>query len=187
MIINKDNNKHSKIFYGMIKNNIFLVSNIKNDCEFVTKEKINLIIKIFDIILLAILSYFFSSSNFWKLIHKSKYIKYLEKKFDNRFIAFNKAIHFIANCISSNLFKFQSNNLFENPRISVVIPLYNCEKFILRAVKSIQYQNISDIEIILVDDKSTDIKQYNRRCYIYPLSTIYFISTRIRKISDSNW
>jgi glycosyltransferase involved in cell wall biosynthesis len=34
--------------------------------------------------------------------------------------------------------------------------MYNCEKFILRAVKSIQYQNISDIEIILVDDNSTD-------------------------------
>ena len=90
------------------------------------------------------------------MIHKSKYIKYLEEKFDNRFIAFNKAIHFITKCISSNLFKFPSNNHSKDPRISVVIPMYNCEKFILRAVKSIQYQNISDIEIILVDDNSTD-------------------------------
>lgn len=156
MIINKDNNKNSKILHGIIKNNIFLVTDIKNDWKILNKRKNNLIIKIFDIILLAFLFYFFSSNNFWKLIHKSKYIKYLEKKFDNRFIAFNKAIHFITNCISPNLFQFQSNNLFEDPKISVVMPMYNCEKFILRAVKSIQYQNISNIEIILVDDKSTD-------------------------------
>ena len=156
MNINKDNNGDAKILNGIIKNNLFLVTNIKNTWKIRKKTKNNLIIKILDIILLAILFYFFSSSNFWIYLHKSKYIKYLEKQFDNRFIAFNKAVHFITNCISSNLFKFQSNNLFEDPRISVVIPMYNCEKFILRAVKSIQYQNISDIEIILVDDNSTD-------------------------------
>ena len=156
MIINQDNNEDSKILYEMIKNNIFLVTSIKNDWKIRKKRNKNLIIKILDIILLATLFYIFSSSNFSKLIHKSKYIKYLEEKFDNRFIAFNKAIHFITKCISSNLFKFPSNNNSKDPRISVVIPMYNCEKFILRAVKSIQYQNISDIEIILVDDNSTD-------------------------------
>jgi len=156
MIINKDNNEDSKILCGMIKNNIFLTTSIKNYWKIHKKRNNNLIRKILNIILLAILFYFFSSSNVWKFIKKSKYIKYLEERFDNRFISFNKAIYFITKCISSNLFKFPSNNLSEDPRISVVIPMYNCEKFILRAVKSIQYQNISDIEIILVDDNSTD-------------------------------
>ena len=40
--------------------------------------------------------------------------------------------------------------------MSIVIPLYNCDKYIIRAIKSIQYQNMTDIEIILVDDFSED-------------------------------
>ena len=46
--------------------------------------------------------------------------------------------------------------LSKNPIITVVIPLYNCEKTIKRAICSIQNQNISDFEIILVNDLSTD-------------------------------
>lgn len=47
-------------------------------------------------------------------------------------------------------------NSSEQPKISTVIPLYNCSKFIGKTVKSIQNQNIKDIEIILVNDYSTD-------------------------------
>ena len=45
---------------------------------------------------------------------------------------------------------------FINPRISSIIPLYNCENTILRAIRSIQNQNIEDIEIILINDFSKD-------------------------------
>ena len=41
-------------------------------------------------------------------------------------------------------------------RVSTIIPLYNCEKTIQRAIKSIQNQNITDLEIILVNDNSID-------------------------------
>ena len=58
--------------------------------------------------------------------------------------------------MSNNLLKFNSSNNFQEIKVSVVIPMYNCEDFILRAVKSVQYQNITNIEIILVDDNSTD-------------------------------
>ena len=34
--------------------------------------------------------------------------------------------------------------------------MYNCKSYLLRAIKSIQFQNISELEILLVDDKSTD-------------------------------
>lgn len=40
--------------------------------------------------------------------------------------------------------------------ISVVIPCYNCEKLIYRAVKSVLLQTYTDYEIILVDNNSTD-------------------------------
>ena len=43
-----------------------------------------------------------------------------------------------------------------NPKISVIIPIYNCEKTIELSLKSIHFQNINDIEIILVNDLSPD-------------------------------
>ena len=46
--------------------------------------------------------------------------------------------------------------LFENPNISIVIPCYNCKKFILRAIRSIQNQNFSNFEIVISNDGSTE-------------------------------
>jgi len=45
---------------------------------------------------------------------------------------------------------------FKKPRISVIVPVYNIEKKIKKCIRSIQNQNMSDIEIIIVDDASTD-------------------------------
>jgi glycosyltransferase involved in cell wall biosynthesis len=45
---------------------------------------------------------------------------------------------------------------FDNPRVSVIIPLYNCQNSIKQAISSIQNQKMIDIEIILVNDKSND-------------------------------
>ena len=40
--------------------------------------------------------------------------------------------------------------------ISVIIPVYNSEKYLKAAIKSVIEQDYRDIEIILVNDGSTD-------------------------------
>lgn len=42
------------------------------------------------------------------------------------------------------------------PLVSIIIPAYNEAKHIARAIKSAQHQDMHDIEIIVVDDGSTD-------------------------------
>ena len=42
------------------------------------------------------------------------------------------------------------------PEISVIIPTYNCAKYVSKAVKSVLEQTYKDYEIIVIDDGSTD-------------------------------
>ena len=44
--------------------------------------------------------------------------------------------------------------------ISVIIPIYNVEKYLEKALESLMYQTFKDIEIICVDDGSTDNSGY---------------------------
>ena len=42
------------------------------------------------------------------------------------------------------------------PEISVVMPVYNCEQYVGKAVESILKQSFKDFELIVIDDGSTD-------------------------------
>ncbi len=43
-----------------------------------------------------------------------------------------------------------------SPKVSVIVPFYNEEKYIFRCVRSVLRQNFSDFELIMVDDGSDD-------------------------------
>jgi len=43
-----------------------------------------------------------------------------------------------------------------HPKISIIVPIYNVEKYLDRCLKSILNQTLKEIEIILVDDESPD-------------------------------
>ena len=70
-------------------------------------------------------------------------------------------------CNNSQLINMKHFKKVENPKISIISPIYNRENYILRFLRSIQNQFFDDIEIILVDDYSKDnsvkvIKQYQQ-------------------------
>ena len=69
-----------------------------------------------------------------------------------------KKIHqkYIESCINGELLQNINIKNFLNPKISIIIPVYNKEKYILRILRSIQNQNFENIEIIFTDDYSKD-------------------------------
>ena len=62
---------------------------------------------------------------------------------------------YIINCRLGKLNKIPET-IISPPKISAIIILFNSEKTIKSAVRSIQNQNMTDIEILLIDDFSTD-------------------------------
>ena len=40
--------------------------------------------------------------------------------------------------------------------ISFIVPIYNAEQYLKACIESLQSQTVSEIEIVLVDDGSTD-------------------------------
>jgi glycosyltransferase involved in cell wall biosynthesis len=49
-----------------------------------------------------------------------------------------------------------SNTEIKTPKVSVITPVYNCEKYIQRAIVSLMEQTLDDVEYIIIDDGSTD-------------------------------
>ena len=50
----------------------------------------------------------------------------------------------------------QNLEKIENPKVSIIISIYNREDYVKSAIRSIQNQNMKEIEIIYIDDYSSD-------------------------------
>ena len=59
-------------------------------------------------------------------------------------------------CKQGELIDKKKYPLLKNPKISVIMPIYNGGKYLYYSLRSIQNQDMKEIEIILVDDCSTD-------------------------------
>ena len=53
----------------------------------------------------------------------------------------------------SNIYHYQNN---KTPKVSIISPVYNREKYLIRFINSIQNQLLNDFEILFVDDSSKD-------------------------------
>ena len=74
--------------------------------------------------------------NFTKKQYKIKGLEFLKKIKNNKLNKIEKQIN--------------------HPKISVIIPIYNCQNTIELSVKSINFQSLKELEIILINDLSPD-------------------------------
>ena len=81
---------------------------------------------------------------------------YRRESFDGFESSFRKARPFLESNMKGEILHKEPFIKSKSPKVSAVIPIYNAQDVILRAVRSIQNQNMLNIEIILVNDFSTD-------------------------------
>ena len=74
----------------------------------------------------------------------------------NKTYLFEKINKFIEICKEGKLINIIKHRYKSPTKITSIIPVYNASKTIKTAIRSIQNQNMNEIEILLVDDASTD-------------------------------
>ena len=72
---------------------------------------------------------------------------------------------------------------YESKKVSVIIPLYNAEKYIARTLQSVLSQTYKNIEILIVDDESPDNSV--RVCQQFSDSRIKIIHQKNRGLAGS--
>ena len=81
---------------------------------------------------------------------RTKYKYNIEKDIENLIKYFNI-------CNNGLLINKMKKTKMKNPLVSIIISTYNRENTILRLLRSIQNQNFKNLEILFIDDFSTDL------------------------------
>jgi len=138
-----------EIEHFIVINKLFIIKNKRRKEALILKYKIYLL---FLLVISFILIILFIIYNIFK-----KSIILNNKKF------INNNINLILKNINKNIILCQKGILtngilktYSNPLITVIIPIYNSEKTIKAAIRSVQNQNFRDLEILLIDDFSKD-------------------------------
>ena len=151
----KKNNKEKYVFCKVIFPILFIIENILLLTYLIIKQKFKKI---------------HVETVEEKLISKSSSIKILEKE-----EALNIALPFVKYCVDGKLIKNRVFKKVENPRISIILPCYNCGPNLIIPLRSIQNQDMTDIEIIIVNDNSdnktvtviNELKEEDPRIEVY--------------------
>ena len=111
-----------------------------------------------------------SHKEWWKITNPERYPKNLKDKIMYKIISSNNVTLILAffmfkERLRRMKFSFGKN---EKVKISVIVPIYNVEKYLKKCLDSIINQTFKEFEIILVDDGSTDnsemiCKEYRRK------------------------
>ncbi len=75
--------------------------------------------------------------------------------------------------------RMEKNRVYEIPKVSIYIPAYNAEEYIEEAIESGLNQTYTDLEIVVVNDGSTDATREI-------LDTMYSSEPRVRIIHQTN-
>ena len=80
---------------------------------------------------------------------EEKYVKMEEEKQ-------KPFLDYISSCSKEDSSSKISQEKIDNPKISIIIPIYNGEKNIIPTIRSVQNQTLKEIEIMCINDNSTD-------------------------------
>ena len=124
----------------LILNIIYINKNI------VLKKKQKIIIFIF----------FLYFIRYKKIVNNNVEIEFNKSSNYSIYDAAKKSIEFLLMSSNGLLFSNISLKTNKNPKVSVVVPAYNIQKYIKQAILSIQNQEMVDLDIVIVNDFSTD-------------------------------
>lgn len=71
------------------------------------------------------------------------------------------------------------------PKISIIVPIYNVEKYLKRCIDSILNQTFKDFELILVNDGSTDSCENICKEYMVKDKRLSYIYQNNRGVSEA--
>lgn len=73
----------------------------------------------------------------------------------------------------------------KNPKFTVIVPIYNCDKYLPRCIESILNQSFDNFELILANDGSTDNSKEVCEKYLKKDKRIVFIDKKNSGVSDT--
>ena len=146
-------------FFNDLDNNISILNSIDKELmKIISNNNNNLVIKFSKLESLTVFEYIDSVIN----VNSDKYSCgnisdqiIFDNKLENKKSNYNLEIDFNKNW-ESQLNEYINFNIKGKEKVSIVVPIYNSSRYLVRCINSICKQNYRNLEIILINDDSTD-------------------------------